>query len=80
MEETNGPDWPPSPLPGVMSLSHVVDTVLRCAPPYGTPGHRAPPQLCYIHVITGDISAQILLNVLATACGANVRDPPDNVS
>ena len=54
--------------PNVMSFPHVINTVLGCTLPDGIPSHRAPPQLCQIHVVANNMSAQILLNVLAIEC------------
>ena len=52
----------------IMCPSHMIDTVLSSALSHRTPRYRASPQLRELHVIQGNMSAQILLYMFTTGC------------
>ena len=49
-----------------MGPSHMIDTILRRPLPNGTPRDRTSPQLPELHMIQGNVLAQILLDMFTT--------------
>ena len=47
---------------------HMIDAILSCALPNRTPRDRASPQLRELHVMQGNMFAQILLYMFTTVC------------